>query len=835
MKRNRHLIFFKFSIIIFIALTSCKSLIPDQKVELIKAIPNNVCFIIKTNNIQQLENALDSLPYASVLDEYSWLNTLKNNHIAISSILNKVAETDSNHTFPMVASMHLANASALNSIHYYPLNISKKAFNKLLDDNFSSTSKQQWQYQNSTITEVLIPELTTKITLAFEDNILIASPVSFLVEDAVKQLNGSNGLLSDDSFQKVYNKESNAADLNLWFKFSNMSRWLSTFSNPKSTELLAKNKNFAEWMLLDLYLNDDGIFLSGITSTKGSNTLSNFTEKSKCSHTTDMILPVNTAVAAHYSQLPDSLKSYTNSANIKACWTKSLIEPLSKDKISDWVLIFEVNDAKKSSEENKKELENLGKRILKSEQVYSKSFNNFQLVAANNSILQNYYNSVNSNQVLSKDEIYMALQEDLKMDANVNFYARSIYAKEAFHSIYKSESDYQQVFEALKGFNQVAFQFSKDGDRYLTNAHFTFSEHDISSHTYIVWKTDLEKDVIAGPQILTINKNGDKGVLVQDEDFKLYLLGQGGELIWQKQLSSQWLGKAHSLKLYSDNAVQISFNTQLNWFLLDEDANDIVGFPLKFKDDAYTGLNIAKIKGKDCAFIGFSNDNIYGYEINGKPLHGWNPQNKVGNIVGNIQSVDYNGAVYITALNEEGKLFIWDEKGKQVKSTNFKTQFPSQPFIDEKAKPFKLKNVKTDGELVSFNPKGNVGSFKLPVSAVTQFMMANLNGGSEPEIVVSNGTRITVFSYTGTQLWSKNAKGKIQLIKQNNSSKDVIAVIDDNDHTITILNGKGEILSQPDFYVGSKNCTGNLLGSDQMALVSNGQANEVICYRISLE
>ncbi|MEZ5003429.1 MAG: hypothetical protein R2730_10395 [Chitinophagales bacterium] len=817
------------------AITSCKSLLPDQKVDLIKAIPNNVSFIVKTNDIQQLDSTVTNLPYANVLEQHSWLQTLKSNHLALSSILTKVAQTDSNQTFPMVASLHLANASSLNSIHYYPLNISKKTFNKLLDDNFSSSAKQQWQYQNATITELLIPELASKITLAFEDNILIASPISFLVEDAVKQLNNGNGLTTDESFQKVFNKQSNTADVNIWFKFATMSRWISTFADTKGTELLAKNKDFAEWMLLDLYFNEDGIFLSGITSTKGSNSLADFSEKSKCNHANEMILPVNTAVASHYSQIPDSLKSMANTANLKSCWTKALIEPLSKDKVADWVLVFKTKENSTTTKDSEAALENLGKRILKKEKVSVKAFKEFQLIAANASTLQNYYNSLNSNQVLSNDEIYMALQENLKMDANVNFYARSIYAKEAFHSIYKSENDFVGDFELLRGFNQVAFQFSKEGDKYLTNAHFTFSEHDISGHTNNVWKTNLEKDVMAGPQILTINKNGDKGVLVQDEDFKLYLLGQNGEVIWNKQLNSKWLGEAHSLKLYNDDAVQISFNTQLNWFLVDEDANDIVGFPLKFKDDANTGLNISKINGKECAFIGFSNDNIYGYEINGKPLRGWNPQNKVGQIIGNIQSVQYNGNVYITALNEEGKLFIWDEKGKLVKSTGFNTKFPSQPFIDDKAKPFKLKNVKSDGELVSFNPKGNVGTYKLPVSSVAQFMMANISGNSEPEIIVSNGTRITVFSYTGTQLWTKNTKGTMQLIQQNGNSKAVLSVIDQNDHTITLFDEKGSVLSQPDFYVGEKNCTGNLLGNDQMALVSNGQGSEVICYRIGLE
>ena len=837
MIKSKLLLTIRFTLIalLFFALGACKLLSSNKNIELIKAIPKNVSFIIKTNNIAKLDSTLFDLPYKEVVAKYSWLNTLKTNHQSLSSVLSKVSNVDSNYAFPMVASLHIANASELNSINYYPLSISKKAFKRIVDENFSAASKQQWQYQNTTITEILITELERKITIAYVDNILITSPVSFLVEDAVKQLNSSSDLLSDNSFKKVYNKENNTADVNLWFNFQNMEKWISTFSTRQGVESLTNFDNFAAWMLLDIYFNEDHIFMSGLTSTKSSNTLNHFSEKSKCNHSNASILPFNTAVESHFSQIPDSLKNYAKAANIKDCWTKVLIEPLNSDELNNWVVVFETIESKESTEENLTALEEIGKRILKKEQIYVKDYKEYLLVASNDNSLQNYYNSIKSNQALSKDETYASLQENLKADANVNFYARSIYTKEALRSIYRNDTDFLTDFENLRGFNQITFQFSKEGDQFLTNAQFTFSDHDISGHTNIVWKTNLNEPVMAGPQIVTINNNGDKGVLVQDEAFLLYLIGKGGNIIWTKQLNSQWFGDAHNLKLYNDNSIQLTFNTQLNWYLVDETANDIVGFPLKFKDDANTGLTITKIKGKDCAFIGFSNENVYGYEINGKPLKGWNPQNKVGNLIGGVQAIPYKGNIYLSALNKEGKLFIWDANGKKIKSTAFSASFPSPPFADVRANPFKMKNVKSNGELVSFNARGNVGKYKLPVSSVDQFMMANITGNSDPEIILSNGTRVTVFSYTGKKIFSKNTKGQMLLIHDKGKAKAILAIVDKIGHSIILLDNKGKVLSQPDFYVGNKICSGNLLGDDQMSILSNGQTNEITCYRISLD
>ncbi len=221
-----------FFIVIIFAFTGCKGGFMRNSVEIAKAIPNHAIFIVKANNLAALDTTLAQRPYEQALRDNSWLNKIEANHQAFSMILNTLINAEVAN-YPMVTSLHLAKATELNSIHYYPLQLSKKEYNRLLFEKFPSAAKQQWNYENAVFTEILIPDLNMKLALVYTGGILIASPESFLVEDAVKQMHSSNGILNDDEFKKVHNKEGKDSDLTVWLNLKNFDRWTSVFANPE--------------------------------------------------------------------------------------------------------------------------------------------------------------------------------------------------------------------------------------------------------------------------------------------------------------------------------------------------------------------------------------------------------------------------------------------------------------------------------------------------------------------------------------------------------------------------------------------------------------------------
>jgi hypothetical protein len=819
-----------FFIVIIFAFTSCKGGFMSNSVEIAKAIPNHVIFIVKANNLAILDTTLSLSPYEDAIRDNSWLNKIEANHRAFSMVLNTLVDAEATN-FPMVTSLHLAKATELNSIHYYPLQISKKEYNRLLEAKFPSAGKQKWNYENAEFTEVIIPDLNIKLALVYSDGILIASPESFLAEDAVKQMHSSNGLLNDNEFKKVHNKESNDSDLTVWMNLKNTDRWASVFANPEGTETFAKFNQFASWMLLDIYLNESEISMTGITAASGKDILSFTKNKSNCTHNMADVLPVNTAIHSHFAAFPDSLASFKNDAAVQSCWSMVLIEPLKKSEISQWVCVFEQSPKQKF---DKAKVELLGSKILGSNKVFAVAEGDFIFVAKQQAIVDKFHTSYKKKQVLSGDETYLALNANLNSETNLSFYIRSSYTKEAFRAIFQDETTFSSTFDGLKGFNQIAMQFTSKGDIFETSAYFTYNQNAVAKHTNSVWSAELEAPLISQPQIITIKSDGTKGVLAQDENFKLYLIGRDGEFIWTKKLDSKWLGSASPLKLYDDGAVQMTFNTELSWHLVDATGKDMAGFPLKFKEKAITGMTVARMDGKQVVFIGLENKNLYGYEISGKPLSGWNPKSNVGVLNHSVDIVNQGGKSFIITHTDQGKVTIWNSVGEEVAAHNFETEFSHPFFMDTRVTPFKVKNVKSDGELVSFNSDKRVGQFQLSANSALQFKMADVQGNDEPEIILSDGNTLYFYSYSGNLLYQSNVVGTFEVIQAENNQKAHIIVLDPTNNKFKLLGEKGIPVSEPDLFVHSLMDFGHLIGPDQTNLVTKGEENQVNCYRISV-
>ena len=94
------------------------------------------------------------------------------------------------------------------------------------------------------------------------------------------------------------------------------------------------------------------------------------------------------------------------------------------------------------------------------------------------------------------------------------------------------------------------------------------------SWTHLFWQA---------PVIVALKGEDSKGILVQDTDLNLYLIDKSGNAIWKKQLESIWKGEAYALELFEGAGNVLTFNTETNWHLLDQDGADMAGFSFAFQ------------------------------------------------------------------------------------------------------------------------------------------------------------------------------------------------------------------------------------------------------------
>jgi hypothetical protein len=65
-------------------------------------------------------------------------------------------------------------------------------------------------------------------------------------------------------------------------------------------------------------------------------------------------------------------------------------------------------------------------------------------------------------------------------------------------------------------------------------------------------------------------------------------------------------------------------------------------------------------------FIATQNNRIYGFNLNGKPMAGWNPMITDAPVVLPIKSQFYNGKTNIIAVTNRGTFYQWDINAKKT-------------------------------------------------------------------------------------------------------------------------------------------------------------------------
>jgi len=195
----------------------------------------------------------------------------------------------------------------------------RKAWNIFFDTFYSENEfqKSERSYDQYKVTDISNNQNLSIFTFAFADGLLLASPKSVFVEQALRQLNSKS--ISDISgFSKVNRTASRqtmaAVYINHKFFPAFISRWFSNDPIGRKNEFgetqflrygrdVNAFRDFADWTELDVKLKDDGIRMSGITSAFDSvnHYLSIFLKQQPLRYQADKLLPNNTAYYVSYS------------------------------------------------------------------------------------------------------------------------------------------------------------------------------------------------------------------------------------------------------------------------------------------------------------------------------------------------------------------------------------------------------------------------------------------------------------------------------------------------------------------------------------------------------
>ncbi len=215
---------------------------------------------------------------------------------------------------PFILVFHFGNDSVLK-----PLFIKKttsrseqKSIEKLVRNLFPEEGKlyEKRMYNDRKIISATSPDSKSSVYYCFTDRLFLASPESFLLEQAITQLE-TPGLPANRHFVKVNKSATGQADLSWYVNHPGFSRYLAAFLKkelPEGITGLGEKResareqgqafgNYAAWSELDIKIGEHNIVMNGISTADDSlnHFLNVFAGQTPVRFEADNVLPKNTS------------------------------------------------------------------------------------------------------------------------------------------------------------------------------------------------------------------------------------------------------------------------------------------------------------------------------------------------------------------------------------------------------------------------------------------------------------------------------------------------------------------------------------------------------------
>lgn len=357
--------------------------------------------------------------------------------------------------------------------------------------------------------------------------------------------------------------------------------------------------------------------------------------------------------------------------------------------------------------------------------------------------------------------------------------------------------------------------------------------------TSILWKTPLAAVAATQPFVIETGPESDgAAIVVQDVRHELYRLDAGGTVLWRRQMEGPILGAVHGIDFWANGTTFFLLNTADRIWLLNDEGRDAAGFPLELQSPATNGVTAVDFDNtqKFNYFIACANGNLYGYDHFGRSLPGWNPQGGVGRIRHPVLHFQRGNKDYLAALNEAGKLFVFGRNGAE--------RFPPAQFSGKDFGPPQADAASKSPRIVSANGAGTVfvcnldgGTFNMQMGrgggAPVHLVFAPLGGDARYEYAVLKEKNLSASGYEGASL--KNLFQTQLPVPQDTVfalSRNRLGTLSRTKRQIFMLDGEGQL--HPDFpLAGTTPFTVSDLfrkGGGQVLVV--GEGSSVYAYKV---
>lgn len=793
-------------VLVILLLLFLKSGIVSNKANPFSALPDDASVIFEFHNINDQFSELQSDSLWQNLMHYGLIQTITSEIIALDSLFSKNTETDKGFNAADIwASVHKVKSDDYEILFVIEAPGTKGNIHSLAEQTDPLAGKRT--YKGTTIYEIKYPDRQT-LAISFIQGLYLCSFEPFLVESAIAQIKDETSLgSSNKKIKQVRKLAAKNKDLKVYINLRHISSLLSIYLESDFSPITKSLGHFAEWIVVDYAIINKAIYLNGYAiSGTDEPALLNYIDEGKIANDITAVLPFNTALfyainTRNPGKLTENMNDESGTDTLFAKYFMNwmgnnlgfaITEPFTERYEDDCYIIVSCMDTAIA----KHQLTNLSKNLFQSAEVvpdYYKSFELYQLkgfkllestLGLRSSMLEDpsfaiindfvvFGNSIAGikvlieryieQQTLDKDLDYLNFRKQMTDNPAFNLYINTSRIGQLLSGIASADlkAYLSKDFDKFKMLNPLGIQFSKyTSNTYLVSG-IIQSLGTFQNKTNLLWKTELDTIIDMQPQIVINHIDKKKEIFVQDLNNMVYLINNGGEIIWKRELDGQITGKLYQVDFYRNNKLQYLFATRNSINLIDRKGRFVENFPLQLPAPTTGGLAIIDYdnNGKYRMFVSCENGNTYGFEKSGRPLPGWSPRRNLGLVPFPIQHFLSGTRDYLVVLNSNGKMYLLDRRGEErIDPISLNTAF-NQPFMIRKKDEdvIELINADKKGKFYRVSKSGHVSidSFSTATQDIHFYAGKILNDSLDTYLFYGNEklaayleTRELVFEYS---------------------------------------------------------------------------------------
>ncbi|PHN07523.1 DUF3352 domain-containing protein [Flavilitoribacter nigricans] len=317
------------------------------------------------------------------------------------------------------------------------------------------------------------------------------------------------------------------------------------------------------------------------------------------------------------------------------------------------------------------------------------------------------------------------------------------------------------------------------------------------------WRQVLSNRVAAGPWLVR-EAAGKPQIAAQDATNRLYLLDEAGRIKWQQTLDGKILSPIKTLQV--GNVPALTFNTANAIHLVDMDGKPISPFPLELRNPTALPQTVIDFSDdRNYNFFAVSTDGcVYGYELNGGAVPGWNPLCQLGEITQPLLHFQHDNKDYLALRNTNGTLRAFARDGSPRLLGDFPPG-PAHSSLQYQLLAGRERIVScTDSGVVEVLPLiGDPIQIRLPVgnNLGVRMIYEDFRGDDRKDYLLSSGNALALHTYNDRGLvrqFERSFPQKVdRIFKVDQPGKDAsqIGLLLESSGKIYLLSPEGEVVN----------------------------------------